>query len=136
MDNLPVIAICITVIGWPITAYVAYRFGLRSKKMERQWAMEDAKKKRRADFLSVIDALRNTIQTSGGDPTEWVNFFKDNIVGILAAYSKTAIELEGEEKTHIDDAMRVFRAIGTMSHGDIYERQQELFDAINRIPEN
>jgi type II secretory pathway pseudopilin PulG len=54
--NLQVIAIVITVVGWPLTAFIAYRFGQHSQKLQREHAAKSAIQDRKREFLAFMQA--------------------------------------------------------------------------------
>lgn len=129
-----IVAGAVAIIGWFVTGYFAYRLGLRSKKLERQWAVEDAKKARRAEFIDFANLIKTTINTSH-TPMDWVNFFKDNAVTFLTCYEKFGLELSASEKIDVRDAMTIIAKFAGMSHGEIYEKEQEFYDALDKIPQ-
>ena len=57
-EKIACVAICITVIGWPTTAYLAYRFGLRSQRLARKLAEGDAVKGRIRSFYAIVCELK------------------------------------------------------------------------------
>ena len=129
---LPVL---ISIIGWPVTAYIGYRLGLRSKRLEREWAVHDAISAKRSEFIHATNLIKTTINTSNNDPAVWVNFFKDNAAVLLALYTKAGIGFQADEKPRIADAMKIITKFANMEHGDIYTNAQELCDALNKISE-
>jgi hypothetical protein len=126
------------IAGWVLSTLLAgwtgYRWALRTKTLEREWNIQDAKTARRGELIQFANLVKNTINTSNSNPADWVNFFKDIAVQFLTIHGKTSGELTGDEKRRIDEAMKVIARFASMNHGDIYEHQQELFNALNRIP--
>jgi hypothetical protein len=143
MINLPatcpmvpvIIGAIVTVVGWPVTAYFAYRSGFRSQRMRMEWEAQKAKLSLRTKFMDLANDLSVSISERRDN---WVEFFKDNITQFVSDYQVIRPDLAWKEKKKMDEAMNSIRRFASMNHDEIYtacRTDSELFDALKKFPE-
>ncbi|HUA65694.1 MAG TPA: hypothetical protein VME24_07595 [Alphaproteobacteria bacterium] len=135
---IPVIVGAIVVaVGWPATAYVAYRLGFRSQRVRMEWEAQEAKKSVHRKFIELANRFKTTVSISER-PDNWVDFFKDNVAGFVSDYEKIRPDLKWNEKKRMDEAMNSIKRFAAMNHEEIRaacRNDSELFDALKKFPE-
>jgi hypothetical protein len=145
MINLPancpmvpvIIGAIVTAIGWPVTAYFAYRAGFRSQRMRMEWEAQQAKLSLRTKFMDLANNLRTNVSVSERREN-WVDFFKDNVTQFVSDYEVIRPDLVWKEKKKMDEAMNSIRRFASMNPEEIYaacRTDSELFDALKKFPE-
>jgi hypothetical protein len=146
MFNLPancpmmpvIVAAIVTVVGWPVTTWFAYRSGLRSHRMRLEWEAQEAKKSLQKKFFDSASRFKTNVSISE-HPDTWVDFFTDNVRQLIADYETIRPDLEWKQKKRIDEAMNSLKRFAVMDHGDIRaacRNDGELFDALKKFPES
>jgi len=131
MTSFEIGSIAVVVIGWP----VGYWFVLRSQRRAREIVARDAAAARRKLFLDIATEIRAKIADPGDDMGRWVFSIKEDILVLKTAYDKIDHELPGIERPAMRAAMiDICGFAGMEQHGDIYERGQELYDTLKKIP--
>jgi hypothetical protein len=134
----PVIVVAlITVVGWPMSAWFAYRSGLRSQRMRFEWEAQQAKQSLRKKFLDLANQFKTNVPASER-PDNWVEFFKDNAAQFVSAYEMIKPDLPWKEKKRMDEAMNSIKRFASMNDDDIRaacRNDSELFDAFKKFPE-
>ena len=132
-----IVGAIVTVVGWPVTAYFAYRSGWRSQRMRLEWEAQKAKQSLRKKFMDSANQFRTNVSISE-HPDTWVDFFKDNVAQLISDYETIRPDLEWKAKKRIDEAMNSLKRFATMSHEDIRaacRNDGELFDALKKFSE-
>ena len=124
----------ITIIGWPLSTFFAYRWGLKSQRVAREFAAKDAIAVRRREFLGFVCDIKTHIAECG-DPAIWVNMFGENAPRLKAEFIKISHELSGDDKIKIQAAIDGVMKFAAMQPADIYANGQELLDAFNKFPD-
>jgi hypothetical protein len=126
------------VLAWVITTTISgwsgYRWGLRSQRIAREFAANDAIATRRRDFLNLVIEIKTRITDDGDAIGKWVFDIKENLLALNTAFAKIAHELNGDDKIRIRSAIAGLTQFSRMEHEDIYEQQQELWEALNKFP--
>lgn len=145
MFNLPsncptapvIVGAIIVVVGWPLTAWFAYRLGLRSHRVQMEWDAQQAKRSVHRKFFDSANRFKTTV--SGSErPESWVDFFKDNVRQLISDYETIRPDLKWNEKKRMDEAMNSIKRFATMNPGEICatcRQDTELFDALKKFPE-
>lgn len=132
---LPVIiGAIVTVIGWPLSTFFAYRWGLKSQRVAREFAVKDAIATRRRELLGFACDLKTHIAASD-DPAVWVKMFRDNAPRLKSEFIKISHELSGDDRIKIQAAIDSVMRFAAMHQGDIYANGKELLDAFNKFPD-
>lgn len=132
-----IIGVIVTVVGWPVTAWFAYRSGLRSHRMQMEWEARQAKQSLQTKFIDLANRFKTTVAASER-PDHWVDFFKDNVVQFISDYEKIRADLGWKEKKRMDEAMNSIKRFASMNEEDIRaacRTDSELFDALKKFPE-
>jgi hypothetical protein len=132
-----IVGAIVTVVGWPITAWFAYRSGLRSHRMRLEWEAQKAKESLQKKFMDSANRFKTNVSISE-HPDTWVDFFKDNVRQLIADYETIRPDLEWKQKKRMDEAMNSLKRFAIMNHDDIRaacRNDGELFDALKKFPE-
>ena len=133
IDKCALLPVVVTVIGWPISAYIGYRFGLKSQRAAREFAAKDAVTKRRREFLNLaIDLVERIVGSD--DPEYWVTMFTQNAPTLRAEFAKIAHELTKEERGIIQSAVDGVLAYANMNPADIDADKENLVKAFDKFP--
>jgi hypothetical protein len=132
-----IVGAIVTVVGWPLTAWFAYRLGWRSQRMRIEWEAQKAKQSLRMKFIDLANSLKTNVSISE-HPDTWVDFFKDNVVQLISDYQAIRPDLTWKEKKGMDEAMNSIKRFAGMNDDDIRaacRNDSELFDALKKFPE-
>jgi hypothetical protein len=135
---VPVIAgAIVTFVGWPLTAWFAYRSGFRSQRMRMEWEAQKAKQYLRTKFMDLANDLKTKV--AGPErPSDWAEFFKDNATQFVSDYQVIRADLAWKEKKKMDEAINSIKRFASMNHEELYAAcwtDTELFDALKKFPE-
>jgi hypothetical protein len=134
---LVVVGAIVTVVGWPLTTYLAYRSGFRSQLMRLEWEALKAKQALRQKFFDSANDLKTNVSVSD-HPETWLDYFKDNIAKFISDYQVIRPDLAWKERKRIDEAMNSLRRFAPMNEDEIRaacRTDSELFDALKKLPE-
>lgn len=145
MFNLPancpttpvIVGAIVAVVGWPVTAWFAYRMGFRSQRVRMEWEAQNAKQSLRTKFIDLANRFKTTVSSSER-PEVWVEFFKDNVTQLVSDYEMIRPDMKWNEKKRIDEAMNSIKRFASMNPGEICatcRHDSELFDALKKFPE-
>lgn len=132
-----IIGAILTVVGWPVSAWFAYRLGFRSQRMRFEWEAQKAKQSLRKRFVDLANDLRTNVSTTER-PDNWVEIFKEKASQLVSDYEMIRPDLAWKEKKRIDEAMNTIKRFAIMDHDDIHAacgNDSELFDALKKFPE-
>lgn len=132
-----IVGAIVTVVGWPLTAYFAYRSGLRSHRAQMEWEAQKAKQSLRTKFFDLANSFKTNVSISD-NPEGWVDFFKDNVAQLISGYQVIRQDLAWKEKKRIDEAMNSIKRFAIMNEDEIRAARRtddELFDALKKLPE-
>jgi len=132
-----IIGAIITVVGWPATAWFAYRAGWRSQRMRIEWEAQKAKEAFQKNFFDSANRLKAEVSISD-HPETWVDFFKENVTQFISDYQTVRLDLKWNEKKKMDEAMNSIKRFASMNEREIRaacRNDSELFDALKKFPE-
>src|SRR5215469_11471648 len=109
-----IVGAIIAVVGWPLTAWFAYRLGLRSHRVRMEWDAQQAKKSVHRKFIESANRFRENVSISEHRDT-WVDFFKDNAAQLVSDYETIRGDLRWSEKKRMDEAMNSIRRFASMN---------------------
>lgn len=127
-----IIAGTIAIIGWFISARIAFYFGLKKQRADSELAIKQAKIASRNDFIAFANHIKTGMQS--GNPMNWVSFFKENIGQFTALYRDARDGLSASERDDIHAAIETAIRMAKMNPGDIYANEVELHEAFLKIP--
>ncbi|HEV2329109.1 MAG TPA: hypothetical protein VGY56_10015 [Verrucomicrobiae bacterium] len=130
-----IIGAILTVVGWPATAWLAYRSGFRSQRMRMEWEAQKAKQSQRQKFFDLANDLK---VSTAERPDNWIEIFKEKAAHLVSNYEMIRSDLAWKEKRRIDEAMNTIKRFAVMDHDDIHAacgNDSELFDALKKFPE-
>lgn len=145
MFNLPatcptppvIVGAIVTVVGWPLTAWFAYRSGWRSQRMRIEWEAQKAKESLHKKFFDFANSFKAEVSVPD-HPDTWLEFFKDNVAQLISDYQVIRPDLAWKETKRMDEAMNSIKRFAGMNENEIRaacRNDSELFDALKKFPE-
>lgn len=132
-----IIGAVVIAVAWPASIYGAYRRGVRSQQDQVKRDAQAAKQNLRKKFIDLVKQFKTNVSASARRDA-WMDFFKDNVVQLVADYETIRPDLEWADKNRMDEAMNTIKRFGGMSPGEISDactENNELFDALNKFRE-
>ncbi|HEY1788088.1 MAG TPA: hypothetical protein VGJ73_08035 [Verrucomicrobiae bacterium] len=129
--------VIVTVIGWPVTAWFAYRSGSHSQRIRIEWEAQQAKQSLKRKFMDSLNRFKTNVSVSE-NPDSWVDYFKDNVAQLISDYQTIGLDLKWKEKKKMDEAMNSIKRFAAMNEDEIRaacRTDTELFDALKKFPE-
>jgi hypothetical protein len=127
--NLQVIAIVITVVGWPLTAFIAYRFGQHSQKLQREHAAKSAIQDRKREFLAFMQAWRVEVDRryleSGGFARN-PSAYADVVSEFRAAAEMIRKDFTRDSRTKFEQLVSTVSSCRAIDHKKVVQAIDEL----------
>lgn len=123
-EKISIIAIGALVIGWPISAYIGYLFGLRSQRIAREFAAADAVKNRIRDLYANICTLKSS--ASHNNPSQWVGPFQQAMPQLQATFQTIASDFNTVDRESIRKLIEELVAQARLSPAEIYNQEDRI----------
>lgn len=137
-QKIALAALGITVIGWPLTAYLAYRFGLRSQRILRaestkQEAMAGVSKWQR-EVCGLAAGLRAQI-VQADLPSDWFHDFKAAVIELRRLTAAVPTDIDPEKRRKVVSTVDQLLALSGGDGSEAVYGVQKVINLLQRLEE-
>ena len=121
----------VSVIGWPVSAYIGYRLGLRSQRIAREFSAKDSARSRVRGFADSVRQVRAIV--ANPDPEKWVVYFQQAAPQLQAAFDGVSSDFTPSDRFAVRSIVEEVVAFSRLNPADIYEQQNQIHQKLEGL---